>query len=95
MGYMNGHHRSNTVSTVAFLDQVPLFAAFLDLKKPLTQWLGSLLVLVWYGVGPNMIRPIRNFWDCSLLGKWQWQLRRAFLGWLWGDAGQTIVAKAL
>jgi hypothetical protein len=48
----------------AHLEQAPFYGVFLDLKKAFNamdcKW--CLLILEGYGVGPKMIRLIRNFW---------------------------------
>jgi hypothetical protein len=49
---------------LAHLDQVPFYGVFLDLKKAFNSMdhKRCLLILGGYGVGPKMIRMIRNFW---------------------------------
>ncbi len=47
------------------LEQVPFYGIFLDLKKAFDSMDRErcLLILGGYGVGPKMIRLIRNFWE--------------------------------
>jgi hypothetical protein len=50
---------------LAHLKQVPFYGIFLDLKKAFDSMDRErcLLILGGYGVGPKMIRLIRNFWE--------------------------------
>jgi hypothetical protein len=50
---------------LAHLEQVPFYGIFLDLKKAFDSMDRELclLILGGYGVGPKMIRLIRNFWE--------------------------------
>jgi hypothetical protein len=54
---------------LAHLDQVPFYGVFLDLKKAFDSMdrKRCLLILEGYGVGPRMIRLIRNFWHNAVL----------------------------
>jgi hypothetical protein len=54
---------------LAHLEQVPFYGVFLDLKKAFDamDWERYILILKGYGVGPNMIRLIRNFWRNAVL----------------------------
>ena len=49
---------------LAHLEQVPFYGVFLDLKKAFhaMDWERCILILEGYGVRPNMIRLIHNFW---------------------------------
>ncbi len=49
---------------LAHLEQVPFYGVFLNLKKAFDSMdcKRCLLILEGYGVGPKMIRLIRNFW---------------------------------
>jgi hypothetical protein len=54
---------------LAHLEQVPFYGVFLDLKKAFDSIDRErcLLILEGYGVGPGMIRLIRNFWRNAVL----------------------------
>ncbi len=54
---------------LAHLEQVPFYGVFLDLKKAFDSMDRErcLLILEGYGVGPRMIRLIRNFWRHAVL----------------------------
>jgi hypothetical protein len=54
---------------LAHLEQAPFYGVFLDLKKAFNSMDRErcLLILEGYGVGPRMIRLIRNFWRNAVL----------------------------
>ena len=51
------------------MEQEPLFEAFIDLRKAYDAMDREICmdILVGYGVGPNMLRLIKHFWDTALL----------------------------
>ena len=50
---------------LAYMDQVPLYGIFIDLRKAYDAMdRGRVMeILQSYGLGPKMIRLIKNFWD--------------------------------
>ncbi len=79
---------------LAHLEQAPFYGVFLDLKKAFDS-MGRercLLILKGYGVGPRMIRLIRNFWrNAVLVCRASGNYGSPFLCWARHDAGQTFV----
>jgi hypothetical protein len=69
--------KAKLAQQLAHLEQKPFFCVFLDLKKAFDVMDQDcyLLVLEGYGVGPNIGRLIRHFWDkaqmvCRALGNY-------------------------
>jgi hypothetical protein len=60
---------ANLAQQLAHLEQAPFYKVFLDLKKAFDSMDRErcLLILEGYGVGPRMIRLIRNFWRNAVL----------------------------
>ena len=54
---------------LAYLEQAPLYRIFVDLRKAYAAMDrdGCLMILKGYGVGPNMPRLIKYFWDEAVL----------------------------
>ena len=52
------------VQQLAYVEQDPLFAVFIDLRKALDAMdrVRILEILENYGVGPNILRLIKSFW---------------------------------
>jgi hypothetical protein len=61
--------KAKLAQQLAHLEQVPFYGVFLDLKKAFDSMDRErcLLILEGYGVGPRMIRLIRNFWRNAVL----------------------------
>jgi hypothetical protein len=61
--------KAKLAQQLAHLEQAPFYGVFLDLKKAFDSMDRErcLLILEGYGVGPRMIRLIRNFWRNAVL----------------------------
>jgi hypothetical protein len=61
--------KAKLAQQLAHLEQAPFYGVFLDLKKAFdsTDRERCLLILEGYGVGPRMIRLIRNYWRNAVL----------------------------
>ncbi len=55
----------NLQQQLAWVDQEPLYQIYLDLRKAYDalDWGRCLKILAGYGVGPNLLRLQKNFWD--------------------------------
>jgi len=74
-GFMTGHGtgtatiEAKLTQQLAYLEHTPLYKIFVDLKKVYDSVDQSqcLKILVGYGVGPNLIRLLKHFWESTEL----------------------------
>ena len=61
-----------TGAQLAWVDQEPLYQIYLDLRKAYhaLDRGGCLEILAGYGVGPNLIRLQKKFWDDGMSRQW-------------------------
>jgi hypothetical protein len=71
-GTGNGIIEAKLAQQLAHLEQTPFFGIFIDLQKPFDAMDQGrcLKILVLHGVGPQMLRLIRNFWDSVMNVCW-------------------------
>jgi hypothetical protein len=71
-GTRTGIIKAKLAQQLAHLEQAPFFGVFIDLKKAFDamDWGQCLTILALHGVGPNMLRLIRNFWDTAINVCW-------------------------